>query len=78
MPSLTYFLPSIVWHGCLAGSKVRWCRKGCTHRHTHIAMKLVEITLLTCLLSYQIDLVEVKKELGLAQNVGIDYCAVNM
>lgn len=40
--------------------------------------QLVEITLLTCLLSYQTDLVEVKKELGLAQNVGIDYCAVNM
>lgn len=40
--------------------------------------QLIGITLLTCFLSYQIDLVEVKEELGLAQSGRIDYCTVNM
>lgn len=68
MLSLAYFLPihHLAWMlGRLQGEMVQ---EG----------QLVEVTLLTCFLSYQIDLLEVKKELGLAQSGRIDYCTVNM
>lgn len=68
MLSLVYFLPihHVAWMlGRLQGEMVQ---EG----------QLVEVTLLTCFLSYQIDLLEVKKELGLAHSGRIDYCTVNM
>lgn len=67
MLSLVYFLPihHLAWMlGRLQGEMVQ---EG----------QLVEVTLLTCFLSYQIDLLEVKG-LGLAHSGRIDYCTVNM
>lgn len=64
MLSLVYFLPihHLAWMlGRLQGEEGQ----------------LVEVTPLTCFLSYQIDLLEVK-ELGLAHSGRIDYCTVNM